>query len=174
MSDALSNPVTQSEKQPLNFDLETIREVAALLRESSMGEICIETTSEDAAPARLLLRREPSTPAAAPVYIAPPAPVATTDATASETQAGEGENASTPAAPTTNVASPAVGVFRPAKNPVKEGDAVKVGQAVACVESMRVPHEVFSPVAGQILELRAQDGQGIEYGQVLFVIEETP
>jgi biotin carboxyl carrier protein len=173
MSDALSNPVTQSEKQPLNFDLDTIREVATLLRESSMGEICIETTGEDDAPARLLLRREPSTPAA-PVYIAPPAPVADFGATTSETQGSESDSPSTPTIPTVSVSSPAVGVFRPAKNPVKEGDTVKAGQAVACVESMRVPHEVFSPIAGQILELRAQDGQGIEYGQVLFVIEETP
>jgi biotin carboxyl carrier protein len=39
---------------------------------------------------------------------------------------------------------------------------------------MRVPNEVVAPVAGQIREVRAGDGQGIEYGQVLFIIEEAP
>ena len=177
MSDAPSNPLTPGEmhsvQQALNFDLDTIREIATLLSESGLGEICIETTDEDASPARLLLRRESRTPAA-PVYHAPPAPLAGADAATTEAQTGESGDESIPAIATTNISAPAVGVYRSAKNPVKEGDVVKSGQAVAYVESMRVPHEVFSPVAGKVLDLRAQDGQGIEYGQVLFVIEETP
>jgi biotin carboxyl carrier protein len=155
--------------QPLNFDLDTVREVAALLRESQLGEICIETTNEDAPPARLLLRRAARTP-----LPRAPLPEPAMEQSSSESAADGGEPASTPAFPTTQVTAPAVGVFRPAKTPVKEGDVVKAGQAIGCVESMRVPNEVVAPVAGQIREVRAGDGQGIEYGQVLFIIEEAP
>lgn len=165
MSDAPSQPLDSS----FHFDLDTVREIAQLLRESELGEICIETTDDDAPAARLLIRRGGSTLAAvAPVYAPQVGPALES--------LDETEAASTPAGqPTREIASPAVGVFRPApKGAVKEGDTVKAGQTVACVESMRVPNEVVSKFAGRVLELRAMEGQGVEYGQVLFVIEETP
>lgn len=151
----------------LQFDLDTVRQVAALLRESELGEICIETTSEDSPRARLLLRRAPSVPLA----LAPGAlPIAAAPVEASA--AGEdGEGASTPQVKTVSITSMAVGVFRPAKVPVQAGDEISIKQVVGIVESMRVPNEIVSTVAGRVLELGAQDGQGVEYGQTLFVIE---
>lgn len=149
----------------LKFDLETVREVAALLRESELGEICIETTDEDKPASRLLLRRAPSTPA----YVAPaPAPLEGTVESAPETP--EVEEQSTPS---TKITSPAVGIFRPATAAVKEGDVVKAKQMLGIVESLRVPNEIASPVEGRVLEMLVTDGQGVEYGQALFVIEEA-
>jgi biotin carboxyl carrier protein len=166
----MSEASLPQQTQPLNFDLDTVREVAALLRESELGEICIETTNEDAPPARLLLRRAVSTPAPVPT----PIPVSAENTGAAQASAEAAASTSAPSgAPTAKITSPAVGVFRPAKAPVKAGDVVKAGQTIGCVESMRVPNEIPTPVAGQVLEVCAGDGQGVEYGQVLFVIEET-
>jgi acetyl-CoA carboxylase biotin carboxyl carrier protein len=153
----------------LQFDLETVRQVAALLRDSELGEICIETTSEDAPPARLLLRRAASTPLAYAPAMAPPDTAALLD----ERHASDAsEDASTPSVPTTNITAPSVGVFRPAAVAVKAGDEIKAGQVLGVVESLRVPNDIVATVGGRVRELGAQDGQGVEYGQVLFVIEE--
>jgi biotin carboxyl carrier protein len=165
-----ASAMSQPSSPALNFDLETVREVAALLRDSELAEICVETTSEDATPARLFLRRAMSTPAPVAPTLAPPADSAPL---AKSVDAEPGEDASTHASPMTEVTSPAVGVFRPAKTPVEAGDEVAAGQVLGMVESLRVPNEIVSPVAGKTLELGAQDGQGVEYGQVLFVIEEA-
>lgn len=159
-----------SEVPSLNINLETVREVAQLLRESELGEICIETTGEDN-PTRLRLRR-----GTASHGVAAPGETSATNnaaiaAAGSAEEAGDGET--NPAVVTINVTSPAVGVYRPAKTPVKIGDTVRQGQVVGAVESMRVPTDVTSPAAGRVLELNAADGQGVEYGQVLFVVEEA-
>lgn len=163
---AMSEAPLSREGASLTFDLDTVREVAALLRESQLGEICIETTSEDAPAARLMLRR---------AALLVPAAV---DAEAPSTPRGQGdaltpESDSTPTVTTTEVTSPAVGIFHPAKTPVAEGETIKAGQVIGVVESMRVPNEVTAPKAGRIRDIRVGDGQGVEFGQVLFVIEET-
>lgn len=149
--------------QPLQFDLETVREVAQLLRENELGEICLETTTEGAPAARLRMRR-----AAAPIAASRPPqehPASTPDP-GEDTEIG-------PILPATfTITSMAVGVFREAKVPLRIGDEIKARQVVGCVESLRVPNEIVAPIAGRVLEISTQDGQGIEYGQTLFVIEE--
>ena len=152
----------------LQFDLDSIREIAQLLRESEMGEICLETTDENAPSARLCLRRATaSAPAAAPVYA--PIAVAQPSTPASAIEAEE-----TPDGPKkVQVNSLSVGVFRVAKVPVNIGELVKAKQVLGNVESLRVPNEIAAPVAGRILEISTSEGQGVEYGQTLFVIEET-
>ena len=150
-----------------NFDLETVRQVAELLRESELTEISIESTGDDAPAARLLLRRAPSTPPAA----APASPE--NPAVEQQGEFVNSDESSIPQVPVFHISSPAVGVFRPAKIPVKAGDQIKAKQLLGCVESLRLPNDIVAAVAGRVVELGAQDGQGVEYGQTLFVIEET-
>ena len=150
----------------LQFDLDSIREIAQLLRESELGEICLETTAEDAPATRLCLRRTP-TPVAAPVPVyAVPA-----EQSAPLSEPGEAESPSGPRSIEVNSLS--VGVFRVAKVPVSIGDLVKARQVLGSVESLRVPTDITAPVAGRILEISTSEGQGVEYGQTLFVIEES-
>ncbi len=151
----------------LQFDLDSIREIAQLLRESELGEICLETTGEDAPATRLCLRRATAlAPIAPPVY----APIAAE----SSTPASAIESEEVPSGPkTVEVNSLSVGVFRPAKVPVNAGDLVKARQVLGNVESLRVPTEIVASVEGRILEISTSEGQGVEYGQTLFVIEET-
>lgn len=53
---------------------------------------------------------------------------------------------------------------------VAVGDHVKVGQLVASIESLNIINEVESPVAGMVVEILAQEGQPVEYGQPLIAI----
>jgi acetyl-CoA carboxylase biotin carboxyl carrier protein len=74
------------------------------------------------------------------------------------------------------IVSPWVGIFhtwgKPKGGPlVQVGDLVRVGQLVATVESLNVINEVESPVAGRISEILVQEGQAVEYGQPLMVVD---
>ena len=51
------------------------------------------------------------------------------------------------------------------------GDQVKAGQLVATVESLNVINEVETPIAGRVIEILVQEGQPVEYGQPLMVID---
>ncbi|MFA4016530.1 MAG: hypothetical protein RUDDFDWM_001640 [Candidatus Fervidibacterota bacterium] len=54
---------------------------------------------------------------------------------------------------------------------VKVGDVVEEGQVVGIVESLKVPNEVRSPSKGVVTQIFVDDGQVVEYGQVLMVLE---
>ena len=151
----------------LQFDIDSIRDIAKLLRESELGEICLETTDENDAPARLRLKRAG---APAPVQVAASAPPPQA-AIQSPAPAPTDEQDSGPAS--FEITSHAVGVFRDAKVPVQVGDEVKPRQVLGSVESLRVPNEVVAPSAGKVLAVSVQHGQGVEYGQTLFVIQEA-
>jgi biotin carboxyl carrier protein len=74
------------------------------------------------------------------------------------------------------VSAPLVGIFhswaKPKGKPVVAiGDHVKVGQLVGTIQSLNVISEVESSVAGRVVELLVRDGQPVEYGQHLVVID---
>src|SRR6266568_1555564 len=85
-------------------------------------------------------------------------------------------NATPPAETRHNVVAPLVGIFHSGAKPrggalVAVGDHVKAGQLVATIESLNVINEVEAPVAGHVVELLVQEGQPVEYGQLLMTIE---
>jgi acetyl-CoA carboxylase biotin carboxyl carrier protein len=74
------------------------------------------------------------------------------------------------------VVAPLVGIFHPwlkrgGGTLVAVGDHVKVGQLVGTIESLNVFNEVETTKAGRVVEIHAQDGQPVEYGQVLVTID---
>jgi biotin carboxyl carrier protein len=78
--------------------------------------------------------------------------------------------------PRHTVTAPLVGIFhswaKPKGKPVVVvGDRVKIGQVVGTIQSLNVISEVESPVTGRVAELLVQDGQAVEYGQHLVVID---
>jgi acetyl-CoA carboxylase biotin carboxyl carrier protein len=82
------------------------------------------------------------------------------------------------AAPTQQhtITAPLVGVFHPWLKPrggtlVAVGDRVKAGQLVGTIESLNVFNEVETTKAGRVVEVHVQDGQPVEYGQVLVTID---
>jgi acetyl-CoA carboxylase biotin carboxyl carrier protein len=74
------------------------------------------------------------------------------------------------------VEAPMVGTFYRASSPtadpyVQEGDAVKEGQVVCIIEAMKLMNEIESKVGGQIARILVENGQAVEYGQPLFLID---
>ena len=72
--------------------------------------------------------------------------------------------------------SPMVGTFYRAASPGAEpfatvGMQVRVGQRLCIVEAMKILNEIEADHAGTITKVLVEDGQAVEYGQVLFVIE---
>jgi acetyl-CoA carboxylase biotin carboxyl carrier protein len=73
------------------------------------------------------------------------------------------------------VKSPMVGVFYAAPAPgadpfVKVGDMVEKGQTVCLVEAMKLMNDITAPVSGRIVDICAQDGAVLEYGQTILKI----
>ena len=124
----------------------------------------------------------PAAPVAAPVIapaMMPAAPVqaavpaADVTAPAETTAAAQGTGEDVPAGNV--VKSPLVGTFyaAPAEDAepyVKVGDSVKEGQVLAIVEAMKLMNEIESDFTGTVKEILVENGQGVEFGQPLFVI----
>lgn len=144
--------------------LEVVREVASLLKANNLGEISLETTN--AYPTiRLHIERE--------TFVSSPAPfpVASTATGEVVVHAEDGEPETPMTAERVEVVAPCVGVFRSGKKPVAQGDEVVAKQIICVVESMRLPNEVFAPVDGRVVELLVVEGQGVEWGQPLLVLQ---
>lgn len=80
---------------------------------------------------------------------------------------------------TVDVKAPLVGIYRSTLKPggkalAAAGDVVREGQVVAAIEALNVLNEVEVARAGRIKEILVGDGQPVEYGQVLLVIEPNP
>jgi acetyl-CoA carboxylase biotin carboxyl carrier protein len=138
-----------------------LRQLITLMNGSDIEELGIE---EPASGLRLSLRK-----------LAPVAAVATID---DETLDFVVTDSSPVEAPATmlEVTSPRVGIFRLAMKPgskalASPGDVVREGQVVCAIEALKVPNEVEAPAAGRIRAIYLADGQPVEYGQPLLVIE---
>jgi len=77
----------------------------------------------------------------------------------------------------TEITSPIVGTFYCKPSPddepyVKVGQYVEKGQVVCIIEAMKILNEIKSPFSGTIVKVEVEEGQAIEYGQTLFLIDE--
>ncbi len=141
-----------------------IRRLAALLEETGLSEIEYEAEGR-----RIRVGRGAGTasgPTSAPSSV--PAPHAEPAASAPP----EGEEALPPGA----VTSPMVGTVYAAAEPgapplVKVGDSVKEGQTLLIIEAMKVMNPLASPRAGTVTRILVSDGQPVEFGEPLLVIE---
>jgi len=82
----------------------------------------------------------------------------------------------TPAETGHTVKSPMVGTFYRSASPgaksfVEIGDAVKEGDTLCIIEAMKILNEIESDKTGTVRRILADNGQAVEYGQPLFVIE---
>ena len=79
-------------------------------------------------------------------------------------------------APAKSVKSPIVGTFYSAPSPtkppyVKVGDKVNEGDIVCIVESMKVMNEIQADISGTVASIAVKDGEAVEFGQPLIIIE---
>jgi len=138
-------------------DKDLIRELADLLKETDLSEIEVETDN-----LKLRVVRQVTQVASVPV-VAPAAPVA----------------ASADAAPTVHpgtLPSPMVGTVYLATEPgttpfVTVGSQVTQGQTVLIIEAMKTMNQIPAPRSGTVKEILVEDGQPVEFGEPLLVIE---
>ena len=74
------------------------------------------------------------------------------------------------------VKSPMVGTFYRASSPesasfVEIGSAIKQGQTICIIEAMKILNEIEAEKSGTVTRILAENGQAVEYGQPLFIIE---
>jgi acetyl-CoA carboxylase biotin carboxyl carrier protein len=159
------------------MDLRKLKTLIDLVSESNVSEL--EITEAEGK-----VRIVKSPPVAAPLMQAPTAvamPPAAQSA-AAQVAAGVAQPApaaapDAPAAPKGQVLkSPMVGTFYRAASPgakpfVELGQVVKVGDPVCIVEAMKILNEIEAEHAGTVTQILAENGQAVEYGQPLFVLE---
>ncbi len=112
-------------------------------------------------------------PAALAAQAAPPVQAAPEPATAPAAAATPAVAAPTPGTP---VKAPIVGTFYTASSPdaaayVKVGDTVTAGQVLCIIEAMKLMNEIEAETSGTLREILVKNGEPVEYGQTLFIIE---
>jgi acetyl-CoA carboxylase biotin carboxyl carrier protein len=138
-----------------------IRELALLLDETGLTEIEIERAG-----LRVRVARNISIAAAMPANFAPAAP-ATTAAAAPEADLSQHPGA---------VPSPMVGTAywspEPGAKPfIEVGAKVSLGQTLLIIEAMKTMNQIPSPRAGTVTQILVEDGQPVEFGEPLVIIE---
>ena len=149
----------------MKFDIDYVEKLAKVLADNSLTEISLEDGEQ-----AITLRKEVVGVAPA-VAVAAPQP-ASSAPTPTPVQAASQE----PAHKGKALTSPMVGTFYSAPSPdaeafVKVGQTVKEGDVVCIVEAMKLMNEIESDFSGKVTEICVQDGQPVEFGQVLMYVE---
>ncbi|MGB1872768.1 MAG: acetyl-CoA carboxylase biotin carboxyl carrier protein [Candidatus Puniceispirillaceae bacterium] len=149
-------------------DTALVKALADILDEAGLAELEYETADLSVRLSRVA-GAVTATPAVAPVAApAAPAPAAAAPAAAAPAE----DMASHPGA----VTSPMVGTAYVAAEPdapafIAVGDSVKKGQTLLIVEAMKVMNPITAPTDGKVTQIMVQNGQPVEFGEVLVVIE---
>lgn len=156
------------------MDLRKLKKLIDLVQESGIGEIEITEGEEKVRISRQLA-------GAAPVIMAAPSmqPMGYGPQQAGGPSGGPAAapGAAAPAEPQGHqLKSPMVGTFYRAPSPgapsfVEVGQSVTKGQTLCIIEAMKLLNEIESDVAGTIKAILVENGQPVEYGQPLFLIE---
>jgi len=143
-------------------DSALIRELAVLLDETNLTEIEIERAG-----LRVRVARNISLSASVPASVATvaPAPVATAPAAVADVAKHPGV-----------VPSPMVGTAYWASEPgakpfIEVGSKVSVGQTLLIIEAMKTMNQIPSTRAGTVTQILVEDGQPVEFGEPLVIIE---
>lgn len=160
--DAAPGPATGGDDRLI----ELTRRLAAVAAELGLSEIEVESEGT-----RLRVQRTAAPIASVvhamstPAVVSPPPPTV---------EPGIVADVAAPA--TLTVEAPMVGTFYRASAPtadpfVREGDVVKEGQILCIIEAMKLMNEIESKAAGRIVKILVENGQPVEYGQPLFLLE---
>jgi acetyl-CoA carboxylase biotin carboxyl carrier protein len=146
------------------MDLKELKALLRLMEGNDVEELEVEEGGR-----RVRIRRRP-VPGRVPPAAMNPAPPAATASPLSPTAAAAETAGLIP------VESPMVGTFYRAPAPgaepyVKEGDLIQKGTVVCIIEAMKLMNEIEAEVKGRIARIPAENGQPVEFGQTLFLIE---
>ena len=153
----------------MKFETDYIEKLAKVLADTGLTEISLEDGEQ-----AITLRKDVVVAPVAPVVSAPvqAAPAAQAQAPSAPAQ----QAASEPAKKGTPITSPMVGTFYKSPSPdadafVSVGQSIKTGDVVCIVEAMKMMNEIKSEISGKVVEICVEDGQPVEFGQVLMYVE---
>ena len=158
------------------MDIRKVKKLIELLDESGIAEIEI-TEGEEA----VRISRYPTgaAAAAAPAYAPPPPAAPAPQASAAAPASAQSPEPAT-APPEEDgflVTAPMVGTFYSSSSPgaapyVQVGDRISEGDTLCIIEAMKMMNQIEADVSGVIKSIRVQNGEPVEYGQTLFVIDQ--
>ena len=153
------------------MDIRKIKKLIELLEESGIAEIEIKEGEEalrisrmSTAPAASPMPPVASLPLTAPLQV-PSKPAAAPEAPPTKAKANEHV-----------ITAPMVGTFYGAPSPgakpfIEIGDEIKVGQVLCIIEAMKMMNQIEADRAGRVTSVMARNGDPVEFGQPLFVVE---
>ena len=153
------------------MDIRKVKKLIELLDESGIAEIEIKEGEESVRISRYSAGAPPVPAVApAPVVVAAAAPAAAHADVAAPAAAEPEEDGY-------EVAAPMVGTFYASASPgaapyVQVGDRVNEGDTLCIIEAMKMMNQIEDDVSGVIKSIRVQNGEAVEYGQTLVVIDQ--
>lgn len=161
----------------MEFDFNELRELLTVLSQTDISELTLKSDDFE-----LVVRKEGrlgdrsstklSTAAEATALSPPPSPPPSLPMSPQPSLAAAPPLTPASGSRLAEVVSPMVGTFYRAPAPdeppfVDTGDRIRVGQTVCIIEAMKLMNEIEAEVAGEIVEILVQNGEPVEYGQVL-------
>ena len=161
------------------MDIRKVKKLIELLDDSGIAEIEITEGEESV---RISRYSSAAPVAAAPVVAQAPAPAPAAPAPTPTPAAPAAAPAAEPAAEVVDedgfeVTAPMVGTFYSSSSPgaapyVQVGDRVNEGDTLCIIEAMKMMNQIEADVGGVIKSIRIQNGEPVEFGQVLYVIDQ--
>jgi acetyl-CoA carboxylase biotin carboxyl carrier protein len=151
------------------MDIRKVKKLIELLEESGISELEISEGEES-----VRISRHPrsgmqiTAPQAAPMVHAAPAATPAAAATSAAERAPRNDEHT--------VTSPMVGTYYSSASPgaksfVEIGSEIKVGQILCIIEAMKMMNQIESDKEGRVTAMLAKNGEPVEFGQPLFIIE---
>ena len=151
------------------MDIRKVKKLIELLEESGISELEISEGEES-----VRISRHPragmqiAAPQAAPIVYAAPAAAPAAAATSAAERAPRNDEHT--------VTSPMVGTYYSSASPgakpfVEIGSEIKVGQILCIIEAMKMMNQIESDKEGRVTAMLAKNGEPVEFGQPLFIIE---
>ena len=151
------------------MDIRKVKKLMELLEESGMAEIEIKEGEESVKISRYGTSPAPSLMPAQSLVpqqpVSTPAPVATSPVVTAENQTSD-----------QSIVSPMVGTFYSAPSPTAKpfvtiGQKINQGDTVGIIEAMKIMNQIEADQSGTVTEILIKDGEAVEFGQPLIVIE---
>ncbi|OED35812.1 acetyl-CoA carboxylase, biotin carboxyl carrier protein [PVC group bacterium (ex Bugula neritina AB1)] len=153
----------------MNLDMRQLKKILNLMNDNDLAEVSVKNGEDE-----ISLRKHEAVVASQPVerHIVQSVDVPLkADAPSEKTSASKEEETGNP------IVSPMVGTFYRSPTPdassfVNVGDSIEVGQTLCILEAMKLMNEFKSEVSGRISKILVKNGEAVEFGQPLFLVED--
>lgn len=154
----------------MKMEFDYIEKLVELVSSNELTELSIEDGEQ-----AVVIRKEKEVVTAHTAAVAP-APVQAAPQTQTQPADKAEKPQTAPAENQTKITSPMVGTFYKAPSPgaasfVEVGKNISTGQVVCIIEAMKLMNEIESEVSGKVVEICIEDGQPVEFGQTLMIVE---